>query len=93
MAEDNPAINLLVAYALDLLAESERQHRAIVGTHAQLARFAVEAAFNNPTPVHRRECLDAVERRVVELLAVVGTQNAILAEMRQTVARLQEQAP
>ena len=90
MPEDDSAITALVAYALDLLAESERQHRALVRAHAQLAHYMAETEHAAPTPLLRRECLEAVECGVAELLTVVNTQTEMLTEMRQTVSKLQE---
>jgi hypothetical protein len=89
MPEDEPAITALVAYALDLLAESERQHRALVRAHAHLAHYMAETEDATPTPLRRRECLDAVESGVAELLTAINTQTEILTEMRVTVSRLQ----
>ncbi len=89
MPEDDPAITALVAYALDLLAESERQHRTLVRAHAQLAHYMAETEDATPAPLRRRECLEAVECGVAELQTTVNTQTEILTEMRETVSRLQ----
>jgi hypothetical protein len=89
MPDDEPAITALVAYALDLLAEGERQHRAVVRAHALLANYMAETEYATATPLRRRECLAAFEFGVAELLTVVGTQTEILTEMREAVSRLQ----
>ena len=89
MAERPNPIELLVIYAIDLLSQTEAQHRAICRTQLRLdtLRGAEENRAKRDTP-SRRKTLTTVGRDVNELLSFVHSQRRLLQEMEQTVTLL-----
>ena len=89
MAERPNPIELLVIYAIDLLSQTEAQHRAICRTQLRLdtLRGAEENRAKTDT-LSRRKTLTTVGRDVKELLAVVHSQRRLLEEMGHAVTLL-----
>jgi hypothetical protein len=87
MRED-AAVDLLLTFALDLLAQTERQQRALTHAQAELVEYACEARSAAARPERRQHCIDTVTSAVTELSTVITEQSALLTDMRETVRSL-----
>jgi hypothetical protein len=90
VAESNP-IELLVAYAMDLLSQTEAQHRCICRTQAHLQSVQTQAArklcFPQTFPAaQQKKALATVAAEVDTLLDVIACQQGLLVEMQRTLA-------
>jgi hypothetical protein len=73
---DNYAVTMFCARALDLLAQSESQHRVVIEAHTRLAWSIAEWRINPPTPVEREDRLSMIADVVCEVIAGSRTASA-----------------
>ena len=93
METQSDSIDLLVAYAFDLLAQTEAQHRKIQKTQTEIEAYI---ASRNTTPrsfVDQAHCLAAIKRRVSELTVHLREQRLVVFEMHQALTQLQRNGP
>lgn len=89
MAADVDPVELLVIYVLDLLAQTEAQHRTVYKAHAELVAYA-SSAKSALSMDPREQCLVGIRRRVSELTAAIREQQQVLSDMQHTLTRVQQ---
>jgi hypothetical protein len=85
---ENAAVDLLLTFALDLLAQVERQQRALSLARTELVGFAAEAGDRCDHTLRREHCINTMTSTVAELSQVIAEQSTLLAEMREAVQTL-----
>jgi hypothetical protein len=85
---DDHAVTMFYAFALDLLAETEAQHRAVIDAHARLESCVAEWRTNPPTAAARRDRLSVVSAVVREVVSAVRTQRALALNMQSALSTL-----
>ena len=86
---DTNAAAMFYACAFDLLAQTEAQHRAVSEAHTRLEACLAEWRLNPPTPARRRGRLSLIARMVREVVAAVGVQRTLAADMQRAISALQ----
>ena len=97
MAEHKPAVHLVddhavtmfYACALDLLAQTEAQHRTLVEAHMRLESCVAEWKHQPPTPEGRRERLSVITSMVHEVVGAIRAQRAVATDMQKAMSALQ----
>jgi hypothetical protein len=86
MHNPHDSIELLVTYAMDLLAQTEAQHRAVCRTQTQLNTLrGTDGHRRDIAPSVRDKALAAVKNEVRGLMTVATNQTTVLREMSRTV--------
>ena len=80
---------MFYACALDLLAQTEAQHRALIETHVRLESSIAEWRLQPPTPEGRRERLSVIAGMVRQVVAAIRTQRALAKDMQKAMSALQ----
>ena len=92
MRNPGDPVELLVTYAMDLLAQTEALHRAICRTQVQLnalrGREYDDRSRRDIAPEKRGKAVAAVRDEVKALLVAVTNQKAVLHEMHRAVRGL-----
>jgi hypothetical protein len=89
---DEDGIGMLVTCALDLLAQTEAQHRAIVAAQSDLDGCVAEWKVTTPTAFTRKKRLAAIAEGIAALLTAIRTQRLLAVEMQQVVSSLQRKS-
>jgi hypothetical protein len=89
---DDHAVTMFYAFALDLLAETEAQHRAVIDAHARLESYVAEWRTNPPTPARRLDRLSVLAAKVREVIAAARSQRALAVNMQNALAALRANA-
>jgi hypothetical protein len=87
--DDKTAMTMLLTCALDLLAQTEAQHRAILSAHARLEGCVAHWETGPPTLAGRKKDLCAIAHMVGEVLTAIRSQRLVAVDMQQTVSALQ----
>ena len=87
-AADTDAAAMFYACALDLLAETEAQHRAVIEAHTRLEVCIAEWRLNPPTPAGRRDRLSFIAGMVHEVVAALRVQRTLAADMLRAMSAL-----
>ncbi len=80
---------MFYACALDLLAQTEAQHRAVVEAQTRLEACLAEWRINPPTPASRHDRLSAIAGMVRQVLAAVREQRTLAIDMQRAMSALQ----
>jgi hypothetical protein len=83
---DDHAVTMFYVYALDLLAETEAQHRTVVDAHARLESCVAEWRTNPPTAAGRRDRLSVISAMVREVVSAVRAQRALAVNMQNALS-------
>jgi hypothetical protein len=86
---DHNAVTMFYACALDLLAQTEAQHRAVVEAQTRLEACLAEWKRSPPTPASRHDRLSPIAGMVREVVAAVRAQRVLAADMQRAMAALQ----
>jgi hypothetical protein len=86
---DNHAVTMFYACALDLLAQTEVQHRAVLEAHNRLERCIAEWRINPPTADGRQDRLSRIADVVREVVATVQAQRTLVIDMQRALSALQ----
>ena len=80
------AVTMFYVYALDLLAETEAQHRAVVAAHARFESCVAEWRTNPPTAAGRRDRLSVISAMVREVVSAVRAQRALAVNIQNALS-------
>ena len=86
---DDHAVTMFYAYALDLLAQTEAQHRTLIEAHVRLESSIAEWKVEPPTPEGRRERLSVIAGMVRDVVGAIRTQRSLAMEMQKAMSALQ----
>ena len=86
---EQDAIDLLLTYVFDLLAQTEAQQRSITRTRVRLQSYAVHVKHAGFRGSERRECFEVVAGTVRELSEAIANQGRLVADMSRMVKALQ----
>lgn len=89
---DEHAVTMFYAFALDLLAETEAQHRAVIEAHARLESYVAEWRTNSPNPARRLDRLSVIAAKVREVLSAARSQRTLAVNMQHALAALRANA-
>jgi hypothetical protein len=89
---DDHAVTMFYAFALDLLAETEAQHRAVIEAHSRLESCVAEWKTNPPTAARRLDRLSVIGAIVREVIAAARSQRALAVNMQNALAALRANA-
>jgi len=86
---DDHAVTMFYACAMDLLAQTEAQHRTLVEAHMRLESCIAEWRHQPPTPEGRRERLSVIAGMVREVVGAVRAQRVLAIDMQKAISALQ----
>ncbi len=86
---EQDAVDLLLTYAFDLLAQTEAQQRSITRTRVRLQSYSVHVKHAGFHGSERRECFEVVAGTVRELADALTNQGRLVADMSRMVTVLQ----
>ena len=86
---DRNAVTMFYACALDLLAQTEAQHRAVVEAQTRLEACLAEWRINPPTPEGRHDRLSAIAGMVRQVVGAVREQRTLAIDMQRAMSALQ----
>ncbi len=86
---DDYAVAMFYACALDLLAQTEAQHRTLVEAHMRLESCVADWRHTPPTPEGRRERLSVIAGMVHEVVGAIRAQRALATDMQKAMSALQ----
>jgi hypothetical protein len=86
---DNHAVTMFYACALDLLAQTESQHRAVLEAHHRLETCVAEWRLNPPTPAGRQDRLSMIAGVVREVVTAVRAQRTLVIDLQRALSALQ----
>jgi hypothetical protein len=87
--EEKNALTIFYVCALDLLAQTEAQHRAVIEAQTRLEACMAEWRMSPPAPEERKNSLSTVARLVGDVVAAVRSQRLLASDMRRAVSALQ----
>ena len=97
MAEHTPddplvdfnAASMFYTCALDLLAQTEAQYRAVAAAQTRLESCLAEWSVHPPTPEKRQERLSVIATLVRKVAVTVRAQRDLAVEMQRAMSALQ----
>jgi hypothetical protein len=87
--EEKNALTIFYVCALDLLAQTEAQHRAVVEAQTRLEACMAEWRMNPPAPAERKNSLSTIAQLVSDVVAAVRAQRLLASDMQRAVSALQ----
>ena len=86
---DFDAASMFYTCALDLLAQTEAQYRAVVTAQTRLESCLAEWSVHPPTPEKRRERLSVIAKLVREVTTTIRAQRGLAIDMQRAMSALQ----
>jgi hypothetical protein len=86
---DHHAVTMFYACALDLLAQTESQHRSVLEAHQRLESCIAEWRIHPPTVERRQDGLLMLAGVVREVVAAVRAQRMLAVDMQRALSALQ----